>query len=238
MPDLFARLKSRLIKPITTACCGAALLAFSAVAPAAQQLTVGQGHAAKVNLVEEARTLSMRDTHARALYAYIRANPSVMENAQFYVNFLIYLMHKSEGFDCRQAFASEFERRDFFTNSFALKDQIRQMVNSVTIPQRFDIAYTIDTGRFDFSTSTLPFKHASVGLREYLSHSISAAGGASSCAHNILNGTQVSVQQFPWTFKVVDENAQQARQFFPFGTSMQLSSNDARVLFDRFGRRL
>ncbi len=204
----------------------------------AQQFSVQQGQASQLNLLDEARNVSMRNMYNRALYLYVRSNPGLLDDQQFYVNFLIFLMSQSSDFDCDRAFSNEFERRDFFTNSFAMKDQLRQIVNSVWIPERFDIAFTIDTGRYDFSSTNLPFSEiTAVGLRETLSNSIDLYRGRS-CASDILRGTSVDSDKFAWTFAVVDEIAERKSPRFPFGSSMQLSTNDARVLFDRFGRRL
>jgi hypothetical protein len=161
-----------------------------------------------------------------------------LDDQEFYVNFLIFLMTRSEGFNCREAFANEFERRDFFTNAFALKDQLRQIVNSVRFPQRFDIAFTVDTGRYDFTTADLPFDRVSaVGLREGLNRRISAVN-SKYCASQILSGTNVDSDKFAWVFEVVDETGQRWIPGFPFGDSLKLSDADARVLFERFGRQL
>jgi hypothetical protein len=223
---------------ITTLCAVTAAL----VAPVpiqAQQLNTVQGLAPRIDMLQTARDVSMRDMYNRSLYLFIRSNPAVLDDQQFYVNFLIFLMMRSQGFDCRQAFSDEFERRDFFTNAFALKDQLRQIVNSVRIPERFDIAYTIDTGRYDFTTGNLPFdRRTAIGLREQLSQSINSDSQDRSCASQILNGTNVDHNAFAWRFDVVNEAGERWTPTFPFGGSLTLSDADARVLFERFGRQL
>ncbi|GAW33522.1 hypothetical protein RA2_00560 [Roseovarius sp. A-2] len=216
------------------------LVCMTALAPTAQaqQLSSSQGQATQIDFLQTAGDLSMRDMYNRSLYLFIRSNPTVLDDQEFYVNFLIFLMNRSEKFNCNKAFSNEFERRDFFTKSFALKDQLRQIINSARIPQRFDIAFTIDTGRYDFMTTDLPFDRVSaVGLREGLSRSISSSYSRN-CASSILNGTNVDSKKFAWDFQVVDENGERWTPGFPFGGSLKLSDADARVLFERFGRQL
>lgn len=199
----------------------------------------GQGTAFKVDVVQAARTLSMRDSYSRGLYLYMRNNPAMIDNQEFYVNFLIYLMTTAPGFECSNAFTNEFERRDYFTQAFTLKEQLRSAVNSVSIPQRFDIGHSIDTGRYDFTTGNLPFSNIrTVGLRETLSGSLQPDRSAQGCARQILQGTSVKTDPFPWQFSVVNEEAKRDSPRFPFGGSLNLSQQDARAVFDRFGRQL
>ncbi len=232
----FLRFAFRFLTSIAVA---ASLVFVMPSAAPAQQISSAQGQATKLDMLQLARDVSMRDTYNRALYLFIRSNPNVMNDQEFYVNFLIFLMMRSPGFDCNAAFSDEFERRDFFTNAFSLQDQLRQIVNTVRIPERFDIAFTIDTGRYDFTTANLPFDRiAAVGLREELNQYINAGSYDRSCARQILNGTNADPDNFSWRFEVVDENAERWTPSFPFGNSLTLSDADARVLFERFGRRL
>lgn len=226
---------------ITAACSALALVSVhSAPTPAsAQQLAAQTGEALGINVIERAQKLSMRDSYSRALYLYLRTNPAVFDDSEFYVNFLIYLMTTTPGFDCSAAFTNEFERRDYFTQSFSIKEQLRNVVASVQIPQRFDIAYSIDTGRYDFTSGNLPFSNIrSIGLRETLASSIRAGNGAESCAGQILIGTTVKTKRFPWSFQVINAAGESRTPGFPFGDSLQLNTNDARQLFERFGRQL
>ncbi|MEQ6250071.1 hypothetical protein ABMC89_14350 [Sulfitobacter sp. HNIBRBA3233] len=218
---------------------GVTCFGLMAGASAAQQTAQGQGAAFGVDLVQAASRLSMRDSYSRGLYLYMRSNPSMLDNQEFYVNFLIYLMTTSDRFNCTNAFANEFERRDYFTQAFSLKEQLRSAVNSVWIPQRFDIGYSIDTGRYDFTTGDLPFSNIrSVGLRQVLSGSLQPDRNAQGCARQILQGTTVTTEAFPWQFSVVNEEAKRNAPQFPFGGSLNLSQQDARAVFDRFGRQL
>lgn len=202
----------------------------------AQQLSTGSGLAPRVDVVEAAQRLNMQDPYARAIYLFIRSNPTYMDNPQFYVGFLAYLLSTTPDFDCREAFANEFERRDYFTQAFALKDRLTEVVSTVTIPQRFDVGYTIDTGRYDFTSSTLPFSNIrSVGSE--FNYSISS-NNAQSCASQMLSGTTVDINLFPWQFEVVNETGEQGQPQFPFGQSLQVPDADARVLFQQFGRQL
>jgi len=237
---MFRLVKMRLTSWASAAVCSvflAGAVAFSPMAHA-QQIATSQGQATQVDILQTARDVSMRDMYNRSLYLFIRSNPAVLDDQEFYVNFLIFLMTTSPGFNCNKAFSNEFERRDFFNGAFPLKDQLRQIVNTVRIPERFDIAFTIDTGRYDFMKADLPFSRVSaVGLREQLSGRISSSN-ASYCASQILSGTQVDAKKFAWQFGVVDENAERWTPGFPFGKSLNLSDADARVLFERFGRQL
>ncbi len=204
----------------------------------AQQFSQKQGSALGVDLIRTAQTVSMQDMYSRAIYLHIRSNPAVLDNPQFYVNFLIFLMTKDGEFNCREAFANEFERRDFFTRSFGLKDQIRQVVNSVTIPSRFEIAYSIDTGRYEFTSGKLPFQgFRPVSTSQGLSQSITSSS-EQNCAQQILSGTTVEVGQFPWHFQVVNESGERGQPGFPFGQELVLPDSDARMLFSQFGRQL
>ncbi len=219
-------------------------LCGSASAVSAQQLNATAGQATGVDLVATARAVSMRDIYARSLYLHVRANPTKLDDPTFYANFVIFLLNESPDFKCDKAFANEFEKRDFFTQAFAIKPQIAAAVNGVTIPQRFDIAFSIQTGNYDFTTATLPFADvATVGARNELSTRVSESNQTQYCARNILRGTEVSSQEFPWSFDVVTEGEEQHTyggngKFFPFGGSMNLSDSDARILFERFGRKL
>ena len=218
---------------------GIAAVSLAALLPMqaqSQQISTQSGLAAGVNLAQAARQLNMQDMYARALYLHIRGNPALLDNQQFYVGFLAYLMSTTEGFDCGQAFGNEFERRDYFTRAFALKDQLREIVSTVNIPQRFDISYTIDTGRYDFTSTTLPFSNIT-SIGSVLSRSISSQN-ARYCAQQMLEGTTVDISLFPWQFQVVNEAVKPETPGFPFGRSLQISANDARILFERFGRQL
>jgi|GEM_PF-2327179 len=204
----------------------------------AQQFSQSQGDATKINLVHRAQQISMQDMYSRALYQHIRSNPTAFDNPQFYANFLIFLMTRTPEFNCQKAFANEFERRDFFTQSFQLQGQIKQIVNSVTIPHRFEIAYAVNTGRYEFATGRLPFDRLQeISISHGLSHSISD-NNARNCASIILQGTSVEVNQFPWSFQVVNEAGESSRPEFPFGNEMVLPDSDARTLFGQFGRQL
>ncbi len=218
---------------VVIACLGAPFLATSSQA---QQLNLQSGLAPKIDVVARAQGLNMQDPYARSLYQFIRANPTVMENAQFYVGFLAYLLSTSPNFECSNAFANEFERRDYFTQAFGLKEQLKAAVGSVTIPTRFDLAYTIDTGRYDFTASSLPLQNIRT-VGNNFSNQISA-GQAQSCAQQMLQGTTVDISVFPWNFQVVNEAGAARREDFPFGRTVQMPSTDARVLFERFGRQL
>lgn len=226
----------------------AALLRFVLIAAAANVLISGPSHAQQqslqrgaamsVNLVATARTLRMQEMYPRALYLFLRNNPVLFDNPQFYATFVAYLLAESEGFDCRNAFANEFERRDFFRQADSLKAQVGQAIGAVQIPQSFDIAFRVDTGNYEFTNSNLPFSRVgAIGLRESLSNSINA-GNASNCARQVLSGTSVDTSVFPWSFEVVNEAAERQEPRFPFGNSLQLSDADARLLFNRFGRQL
>lgn len=202
----------------------------------AQQLSAQTGPAAKVDLVGVARSLSMQDPYARSLFLFMRSNPNSLDDQMFYVAFVSYLVSMDIGRDCRNAFANEFERRDFFTRSFDVKPQLQQIIATKTITQRFEASYKVNTGRYDFTNGTLPFGPIqSVGPQ--LDSSISAYE-AQQCANSMLQGTQVDTKSFPWTFRVVDEAASQKQPAFPFGGALQLSDADARVLFEQFGRQL
>lgn len=204
----------------------------------AQQLSVASGDASKVDLVKTAQTLSMQSTYARALYLYLRTNPSVLNDQEIYVNLVIYLLTRSPGFRCEKAFTSEFERRDFFTRAFALRPALVQAIGSAAIPQRFDVAYSVDTGSYDFAKQRLPFTPKSVGAGESMNSRISEEGAADKCARRILQGTQVETNRFPWRFTVVDESGERQSPRFPFGRSLTMGEADARMLFQRFGRQL
>jgi hypothetical protein len=206
----------------------------------AQQITRQAGDALAVDLVATAQSLSMRDMYARSLYEYIRTNPNSFADPTFYVNFLVYLMHQSPGFRCDRAFSNEFEKRDFFVNVQQpnLKNQIFQAISSASIPQRFDIAFTLDTQPFDFNTSSLSYHVRSIGLAENLNNTIRVRNREQSCAQQVLQSLNVATDACPWRFTVVDEAGQSAVPDFPFGRSITVPATDARVLYERFGRQL
>ena len=132
----------------------------------AQVLSSGEGRAGSVDLVEAARTLSMQDAYARALFLYIRSNPAVMNDQQFYVGLVSYLLSTQIGQDCRKAFANEFERRDYYTRAFQVQPQVQQIIAGKTIPQRFEVSYRVTTNEYDFQASSLPFGNIrSIGQR-------------------------------------------------------------------------
>lgn len=202
----------------------------------AQVLSSGEGRAGSVDLVEAARTLSMQDAYARALFLYIRSNPAVMNDQQFYVGLVSYLLSTQIGQDCRKAFANEFERRDYYTRAFQVQPQVQQIIAGKTIPQRFEVSYRVTTNEYDFQASSLPFGNIrSIGQR--LDRTI-GSDNAQSCAHQMLQGTNVDVQAFPWHFTVIDESGQSQAPQFPFVQSLQLGPADARTLFQQFGRQL
>ncbi|MEM8577800.1 MAG: hypothetical protein AAGF60_08110 [Pseudomonadota bacterium] len=218
-------------------------LACAGLGAQAQQLSQSIGDAARVDVLQEARTLSMRDPHARALYLFIRTNPGVMQDAEFYVNFLVYLMAQSEDFNCRAAFANEFERQSFFESAFGLAPQLTQIVGGVTITQRFDVSFIVPTEKYDFNTAILPLGTPQAVGGEGLLSGSTYAGGASrndprSCARTILQGTTIDPEAFPWSFQVVKEDGSRGGAQFPFERKLQLPASDAQQLFERFGRRL
>ena len=210
----------------------------------AQTLTQQRGAALDVDIIKEAQRLSMRDVYARSLYSHIRANPTVFQNPNFYVSFLIYLMSQDPEFDCTRAFSSEFERRDYFTQAFKIQGQLAELINSVTISDRFDVAFNIPTGRYDFATGQLPLDGATaVDLRQPLRGSVSALAAsqrnnARQCAQQILTNTNVEADQFPWSFSLINEAGENREPAFPFSGTLPLSDADARQLFERFGRQL
>ncbi|WP_162933101.1 hypothetical protein [Roseovarius sp. EL26] len=215
---------------------GAAGLGLCASASFAQT----QGSATQVDIIKTAKVISMRDLYARSLFQYIRSNPAVWDDPSFYVNFLIYIMSHDPQFNCDAAFSSEFERRDYFVKSFELKDQIRSVVAGVDIRSRFDVMYTIDTGEYAFSTGALPLTNVrSVQSSHPISGTINEQSGVQYCAQRALQGTSVNANEFPWRFNVVDESGQRhSGNSFPFGATLTLPENDARTLFNTFGRQL
>lgn len=223
------------------ACVGLAVISLTGPNPsAAQQLSVSGGWALQVPLVRTAQQMDMQDVYARALYLFIRANPAVMDDPQFYVSFVSFLLSTSGNRNCAEAFANEFERRDFFNQSFTLKDQLRQVLASVSIPQRFDVSYSVDTGRYDFTKGLLPLSGArtyETGLNQNIS-SNAQGYNAQSCASQMLNGANIELNRFPWNFNVINEKGETRTPEFPFGDSVQMPANDARILYERFGRRL
>ena len=115
----FLRFAFRFLTSIAVA---ASLVFVMPSAAPAQQINSAKGQATQLDMLQLARDVSMRDTYNRALYLFIRSNPNVMNDQEFYVNFLIFLMMRSPGFDCNAAFSDEFERRDFFTNAFSKRE--------------------------------------------------------------------------------------------------------------------
>lgn len=217
--------------------CAVAILAASLTQSAAQQLAQQRGTALDVDLLRAAQQVSMQDMYARALYLHLRANPRALDDQGILVNFIIYLMTRSPKFDCQRAFGNEFEKRDFFTKALQLKEPLRQIVNSVNIPQRFDIAYTVNTAAYKFEEQSLPFTNIrAVSVTEGLSATVQSSSVR--CAQTILQGTGVDTKPFPWRFSIVTESGQQKHPGFPFGNQLQIPSNDARVLFSQFGRQL
>jgi len=201
-----------------------------------QVLSTQEGSASSVDLVETAQSLSMQDAYARALFLYIRSNPTVLNDQQFYVGLVSYLISTQIGYDCQSAFANEFERRDYFTRAFQVQPQLQQIIAGKTIPQRFEVSYRVTTGEYSFQTSSLPFGDIrSIG--QQIDRSIDS-GTANSCANQMLQGTNVDVRAFPWRFTVIDEAGQSQAPQFPFARSLQLSPADARTLFQQFGRQL
>ena len=232
----------KMSRKIAKGCLIAGLAFLSANTAHAQSFKQKAGLATTIDYVKAAQNLSMRDIYARSLFMYMRSNPSKMEDPQFYINFLIYLMSQQEKFDCKNAFSSEFERRDFFIQSFKYKDQLVQAINSANITNRFDVPYVIDTGNYDFNNGILPFAgYTAMDQKNPLNSRISAKGKSTSpesCANNILKGTQADFRKFPWKFSVVDENQKRARFGLPFGDNLQVNAADARILFEKFGRQL
>ena len=202
----------------------------------AQQITTQAGPATQVDLVETARFMDMQSSYNRSLYLFLRANPTLMDNAEFFVSFVSFLISEELEGNCSNAFSNEFERRDFFSKSFDLKPQLLQAIAAQQILQRYEVSYTVATGRYDFTSGTLPFGGIQ-SIGEQLSYSLRSQLGER-CARQMLQGTNVNTQLFPWSFTVVDEAGKQAQPSFPFGRSLQLSDSDARVLFERFGRQL
>ena len=216
----------------------ALLLAATMAWPEAGVAQNARGLAAEIDIPGAARRLDTQDRYARALYSWIRANPGVWADQQFYLNLIVYLMSTTPDFDCNQAFASEFERNDFFQSSYAWGEEIRDAILTVKIPDRADVAFRIDTGEYDFNTQTLPFDQVtSVNSSDMLGGSVQAGNGQN-CATQIFRNTGVQVDVFPWRFDVVNEAGDRANPGFPFSQSLQLSPDDARVLFERFGREL
>ncbi|MEL7100316.1 MAG: hypothetical protein AAGM84_15945 [Pseudomonadota bacterium] len=231
---------------LRSACLGAAMAGLIGTTATAQSTTQGQGAALSVDLLEEARTLSMRNFYARSLYSYIRNNPAVMNNPHFYVSFLIYLMSQADDFDCGRIFSSEFERNDYFTQAFQLAPQLTEIVQNTRITERFDIPFIVDTGRYNFNNGRLELTNRrAVGAGSGALRRAATAGSArgnrtdpQTCARNSLKGTAVRSDEFPWGFAVahVGGNAR-GEPAFPF-EALQLSQADARTLFERFGRQL
>lgn len=202
----------------------------------AQNLSTQAGKAASVNLVEAANDLSMQNAYARALFQLLRSNPGLLNDQQFYVNFVAYLISTKLEHNCQDAFANEFERRDFFTQSLQALPQLQQVIANKTIPDRFEISYQIITGEYDFTTGSLPFSSVrSIGER--LDHSINSNQGRS-CATQMLQGTSVATNTFPWDFRIVNEAGEFRSPGFPFENALQVNAGDARTLFEQFGRQL
>ncbi|NVO58195.1 hypothetical protein HW561_20590 [Rhodobacteraceae bacterium B1Z28] len=202
----------------------------------AQNLASQSGKASSVDLVSAANDLSMQNAYARALFQFLRANPSLMNDQQFYVNFVSYLISTKLENNCYEAFSNEFERRDFFTRSFQALPQLQQVIADKTIPERFEISYQVITGEYDFATGNLPFSSIrSIG--EQLGQSMSSRQGRS-CATQMLQGTSVETNTFPWDFKIVNEAGKTETPGFPFANALQVNAADARTLFEQFGRQL
>ncbi|MCL3882556.1 hypothetical protein [Marivita sp. GX14005] len=202
----------------------------------AQVLSAQTGRAAKVDIVAAANDLSMQEAYPRSLFLYLKANPNYLSDPQFYVSLVSYLISTKLDNYCRDAFSNEFERRDFFTRSFEVMPQLQQVIAGKAITQRFEVSYKVDTGQYDFTTGQLPFTSIqSVG--EQLGSTITAQQGQQ-CARQMLQGTEVDTSTFPWNFTVENEEGQRAGPAFPFTRTLQLSSNDARTLFETFGRQL
>lgn len=202
----------------------------------AQTLSAQAGRAASVDPIAAANDLSMQNAYGRALFQFLRSNPGHLNDQQFYVNLVAYLVSTKLDHNCQDAFANEFERRDFFTRSLQMAPQLQQVIASKTIPERFEVSYQIITGEYDFTTGSLPFSRLkSVG--EQLGHSISA-NQARNCATQMLQGAQVDTNSFPWNFRVVNEAGQNETPGFPFANALQVNAADARTLFEQFGRQL
>ncbi len=202
----------------------------------AQNLSSQAGRAASVDLVSAANDLSMQNAYARALFQFLRSNPGLLNDQQFYVNFVSYLISTKLDHNCHDAFANEFERRDFFTRSIEALPQLQQVIASKTIPERFEVSYQIITGEYDFTTGNLPFSTVrSVG--EQLGYSINSGQGRG-CASQMLQGTSVDPNTFPWDFNIVNEAGKREAPGFPFAKALQVNAADARTLFEQFGRQL
>ncbi len=202
----------------------------------AQSISTQSGRAASVDLVAAAKDLSMQNAYARSLLSFIKLNPARFNDQQFYVGFVSYLIFTKLNDRCQDAFANEFERRDFYTRSFDILPQLQKVIAEKSIPDRFEVSYQINTGEYDFTSGSLPFDNVrSVG--EQLGNTIHS-GDAQSCAGNLLRGTAVDISSFPWRFNVADETGQPAAPAFPFAKSQPLSAADARTLFEQFGRQL
>ncbi len=215
------------------------IVGLTASLASAQSMPTGQGTAFRLDLQKLASEVDPRDAYARALYDYLRSNPVQWEDPTFFVNFVIYLISKHPGIDCDAAFANEFERRDYFTAIPAMKNTLRQIVTTTRLPTRFDVGYVIETGEYDFQNSILPFTRISgVSLNGDFSYSLNSDHNARSCAAQILQGTDVDQNAFPWEFRIVDETQKQTQPQFPFGKQLSIAPNDARTLFERFGREL
>ncbi|MEL6689062.1 MAG: hypothetical protein AAFP28_01980 [Pseudomonadota bacterium] len=202
----------------------------------AQQGPSGTGQAPQLDIISLAASQDLQAPYPRALYSWIKANPQRLQDANFYVNFVSYLLSTADDFDCRRAFANEFERRDYFNGVFQYQATLAQIVNSARLTQNFDRLFGIDTGRYDFQTQTLPITRRRAldqGLDRNLNN-----WEAKNCAQQMLNGTAVDTGAFPWDFQIVDENIQVKQPAFPFENTLKLPENDARIIFETFGRDL
>ncbi len=209
---------------------------------AAQVITTKQGRASAVDLAAAARELSMQDPYARSLLLFIRSNPATLSDQNFFVGLVSYLVAtqirtgQNGQLDCRNAFANEFERRDFYTRALQSRPQIQQVIASKNIPQRFEVSYRITSGAYDFQSATLPLQDIrAIGAN--LGRSLDA-NQARNCANQMLQGAQVDINSFPWRFDVVNEAGEIQEPDFPFVRSLQLNATDARTLYEQFGRQL
>lgn len=234
MVHVWHRVRKRATALVTTLACIASI--GLATGSQAQQLLQQKGRAASVDLVEIAQNLSMQDAYARSLFMFLRANPTRLDDQQFYVGFVSYLVSEALNDRCHDAFSNEFERRDFFANAFQFKPQFQQIIASKNIEQRFEVPFKVNTGRYDFNTGRLPLQNFQP-IREGLDSNVGSYD-ARSCAQNMLRGVEISLESFPWNFSAVNESGATGRPAIPFGNALPMPDSDARILFERFGRQL